>query len=139
MAMKTYARDVMSTELLSIREGTTIGEALKMLMEHRITGMPVVDKNGKMVGVVSEYDIIAQLSPHLTSKNDMKAELFETPVNFSRKVKSVKESTSLSTVVKSFVNKSYRRLPVVNERGVLVGMITRRDLMRVFYYRAKLS
>jgi len=137
--MKTYAKDVMSTELLCIREGTTIGEALKMLMDHRITGMPVVDKEGKMVGVVSEYDIIAQLSPHLTSKNDMKSELFRAPVKFSRKVKSVKESTSLSTVVKSFVNKNYRRLPVVNEHGVLVGMITRRDLMRVFYYRAKLS
>ncbi len=137
--MKTYAKDVMSTELLCIREGTTIGEALKMLMDHRITGMPVVDDDGKMVGVVSEFDIISQLSPHLTSSNDMKSELFRAPVQFSRKVKSVKESTSLSAVIKRFVNKSYRRLPVIDDHGRLVGMITRRDLMRVFYYRAKLS
>lgn len=137
--MKTLAKDIMSTEVLAIVEGTPIVDALKLLVNHRITGMPVVDKAGKMVGVISEYDIILQLSKHLTDRQSLRVELFEAPFTYTSPAKAVKTTTSLSAIVKTFVKDKNRRLPVVDENGKLVGIITRRDLIRIFYYRSVLK
>ena len=52
----------MVNEVLSIREGATLEEALKVLINNRITGLPVVNAKNEMVGIVSEYDIMVQIS-----------------------------------------------------------------------------
>jgi len=137
--MKTLAKDIMSTELICIRRGAPISEALQLLINHKITGMPVVDETGKMVGILSEYDIIRQLSGHLCDRETLKNELYSAPIEFTGEPRAIQTTTSLSVIVKKFVNNKYRRLPVVDEEQRLVGMVTRRDLMRVFYYRATLS
>jgi CBS domain-containing protein len=136
--MKTLAKDIMSKEIVSIEEGATIASALKLLFQHRITGMPVVDRAGRMIGVYSEFDVIRQLGGHLHDRESLKHELYEAPIEFTSDPHCISEDTSLSVIVKNFMDNKYRRLPVVDESGKLAGIITRRDLMRVFYYRATL-
>ncbi len=131
---ETTAKEIMSTELVHATEDMTIEEALKILINHRITGLPVVDGKGKMTGVLSEYDILSQIA----KAKQMKAELFQERIVYSKKVDAILESTPLKSIMKEFIDTKYRRLPVVDKKGKLVGIITRRDLMRVFYYRARL-
>jgi CBS domain-containing protein len=133
--MKTLARDIMSTEIISVRSGTSIEEALKLLVNSKITGLPVTDEEGRMVGVFSDYDVIAQIS----SGGEPTPERFKQPISFSKEIKAITEQTPLSEILELLVSSKYRRLPVVGREGKLVGMITRRDLMKLFYYRMTLA
>lgn len=133
--MKTTAQEIMSTELLTIQEGASLEEALKLLINNRITGLPVVDKQGEMVGIVSEYDIMVQIS----EMPNMEKATLGVPFRFSPGGQSVEANTDLKEIVDLFINLKYRRLPVVDQNKRLIGIITRRDLMRLFYYRARLT
>ena len=133
--MITTAGDIMSTELLTIQEETSIGDAVKVLINSRITGMPVVNKKGTMIGVLSEFDILEQIY----QAKSISPEAFMNPIKFSRNVDSLSISAPLEEVIDRFIHSKYRRLPVTDETGRLKGIITRRDLMRVFYYQAALS
>lgn len=125
----------MTRDLIRATEDMTIEEALKVLINHKVTGLPVVDSKGKMKGVISEYDILTQISGS-TKKH---AEIFQEQITYSKKIDSITEDTPLSKIVSEFIDTKYRRLPVVDDNGNLVGIITRRDLMRIYYYRARLE
>lgn len=133
--MNTLARDIMSTEIITVKTDTLMEDALKLLVNTKITGVPVTDEEGKMVGVFSDYDIISQVS----ATNEPKPEIFKKPIQFTTTVKTIKETTPLSEILDLIINGRYRRLPVLNREGKLVGIITRRDLMKLFYYRVTLT
>jgi CBS domain-containing protein len=132
--MKTIARDIMATEVMTARTGLSIEEGLKILLNARITGLPVVDESGKMIGIVSEYDLLQQI---MQEKDQSLA--FKQKAKFTKNPFSIPETMALEEIVKLFLDSKYRRLPVTSQDGKLVGIITRRDLMRVYYYRSKLS
>lgn len=133
--MQTQAKEIMSKNPLKVAVGTSIEDAVRLLVNHRITGLPVVDKNGRMVGVLSEYDIIVQVA----KSKKINTHIFAKPIQYSRKVYAVDETTPLEKIMDIFVKTKFRRLPIIDSSKKLVGIITRRDLMRVFYYRAKLE
>lgn len=135
MDTDTLARDVMSTTVSTLKADTTLESALKALVNKKVTGMPVVDDDKKMIGMLSEYDILKQIA----KQKKMNAEVFQQIVEFAGNVQTIRDDTPLSEIVHLFVNAKFRRLPVVNELNELVGIITRRDLMKVYYYRATLS
>ena len=124
----------MSRELLTVKADSSVEQILKLFIHHRVTGVPVVDDQGKMVGVCSEYDVIRQVAAAKGKSNAV----YSNPISFSKKVEAIQEDTPLKDIVECFITKKYRRLPVLNAKGQLVGIITRRDLMRVFFYRAHL-
>lgn len=129
----TYAKDFMTTELIVATPTMTIEEAIKLLVNNRITGMPVVNKRQQLVGVVSEYDIIRAIDSFDAHKP---LDLSRT-IKYSKRVSSITADTSLPSILKYFAEKKVRRLPVVNSHGKLVGIITRRDIMRILFYRSK--
>jgi CBS domain-containing protein len=133
--METKAKDIMTRDVLKAVEGMTIEEGLRLLINTKITGAPVVDSKSRMVGVLSEYDIICSISK--SEATDMSA--FKKPIDFSKKVEAIDENTTLDTIMSMFVDSRYRRLPVINSNKELVGIISRRDIMRLFYYRARLA
>jgi len=133
--METTARDIMTSELITINESTSLEDALKLLINHKITGLPVVDDKGRLLGILSEYDIIAQIS----KQKRLSSEIFHDKINYTHYAHTVDESVSLPEIVSLFVKNKYRRVPVTDATGALIGIITRRDLMRIFYYRAKLQ
>jgi CBS domain-containing protein len=133
--MNTTAQDIMATELITLTEEDTLEDALKSLINNRITGLPVLDKELKMIGILSEFDILKQVAKHKV----LKPEIFQEKIEFSHAPFGIPPTTPLNDVVKHFINEKYRRIAVLDKDQKLVGIITRRDLMRVFYYRAKLS
>lgn len=131
---ETTAADIMTRNVTTVTEDMNVEDVLKILINKKITGLPVVDAKGKMVGIVSEYDLLKQLS----SKKRLSPSDFQGKMQFSKTVAAITEDTPLQEIVRQFVDARYRRLPVIDNKGVLLGIITRRDLMRVFYYRAQL-
>jgi CBS domain-containing protein len=123
----------MTTELILSHPEMTIEDAIKTLVNNRITGMPVVDKERRVVGVVSEYDIIKSIDD---VSGDKPIDLGKV-IQYSREVIVITEDTRLPEILNHFVSDKIRRLPVVNREKQLVGIITRRDIMRVLFYRAK--
>jgi CBS domain-containing protein len=133
--MKTTAKDIMSNRLIVAREGMNIEDALKILVNNKITGLPVVDSDGKIVGILSEYDIIARVG----KEKEIDSGIFLDNIPYSKNVESVNEDTSLNDILERFIQLKCRRLPVLDKGNRLVGIISRRDVMKVLYYRAKVS
>jgi len=131
----TTARDIMSSKLIVAREGMNVEDALKLLVNNKITGLPVVNQAGQMIGILSEYDIIAKVG----KAKKIDPEIFRGELPFTKHVEAVKEDTNLEDILDRFINLKCRRLPVLDQAGHLVGIISRRDVMKVLYYRAKVN
>jgi CBS domain-containing protein len=125
----------MSTEVLTARVGMSLEEAIKLLVNNKITGLPVIDEKGQLVGVYSEYDVLTQIA----QAERVGPKMFQTEIRFSSATHTISENMPLEEVLKTFVDAKYRRLPVLDAQKRLVGIITRRDLMRLYFFRAKLS
>lgn len=133
--MKTTARDIMSSRLIVAKETMNVEEALKLLVNNKITGLPVVNGKGKMVGIISEYDIIARVA----KGKELSAESFKGELPYTKIVEAVNEDTTLEDILERFISAKCRRLPVLDKAGLLVGIISRRDVMKVLYYRSKVN
>ena len=145
------ASDVMNTEVISIKVGTMLDEVVKNLAGKHIGGLPVVDENMRVVGVITEKDLVEYasqvhvisfmdssgwISPHTTTKERVKVQQgFEllkiTPVEkiMSRKVVTVTPDTSASEIARLMKKKKVNRIPVVDYEGKLCGIIARDDLI----------
>lgn len=116
------AKDAMRTDLVTVRPDTTLEEAVRVLLENRISGLPVTDDAGHLVGVISEFALLA-ISYDPASRTQSVREHMTTHVI------SVAPETPLRQLADTFILHRIRRLPVT-ERGRLVGMVSRRELLR---------
>jgi len=118
-------KDYMARQLVTVAPQTTAAEAIGLLLKHEISGMPVVDKEGKLLGVLSERDCLKPLV------NAQYHELPTTPVKelMSTELQTVSTECDIMEVAELFLNNKYRRVPVL-EDGRLVGQISRRDILR---------
>ena len=116
------ARDVMTAEVIRCPESATVEEATRLLLDNKVSGAPVVDADGNVVGVISEYQLL-----ELVYNPDLR----RVPVAqfMTRDVLTVTEQTLLSDVAGMFLEHRIRRLPVLRN-GRLVGLISRPDLLR---------
>ncbi len=133
--MSTRAKDIMTESITVARAEMSVEEAVKLLVSHRITGMPVVDKEGKMIGIVSEHDILKVASKKKTENPGDLQQL----IRYTKKVEFVHVDTPLAEIINQLVKKQIRRLPVVDADGKLVGIISQRDVMRLLYYRSRIQ
>ncbi|KAG7544749.1 CBS domain [Arabidopsis suecica] len=138
-------------DLHVVKPTTTVDEALELLVENRITGFPVIDDDWKLVGLVSDYDLLAldSISGSGRTENSMFPEVDSTWKTFNavQKLLSktngklvgdlmtpaplvVEEKTNLEDAAKILLETKYRRLPVVDSDGKLVGIITRGNVVR---------
>jgi CBS domain-containing protein len=115
------AKDLMTTQVVTVNVDDTIDHAITLMVKHRISGLPVLDREGRPVGIISEFDLLELISEGQTEQDKvfhyMSPELF-----------AVTEEDSWVTVVDAFRAKRVRRLPVLRD-GQLVGIVTRHDLM----------
>ncbi|MDX1604986.1 MAG: CBS domain-containing protein, partial [Candidatus Competibacterales bacterium] len=101
-------------------------DAIHLLLKNRISGAPVVDKLGNIVGILSEKDCLkVMLTASYYEEPGGKVEEFMTP-----EVKTVDAESSLVDVAEIFLETNYRRFPVVADGNRLVGQISRRDVLR---------
>ncbi len=114
--------ELMSTEVVTVSGDTPIYAAMRLLVESDVTGLPVVDNNMHPVGVVSEKDVLGVL---LQSNGDTSTVGdIMTPGVVTFDIEGNSEA-----LCETLINNSFRRLPVVSE-GKLVGIVTRRDVIR---------
>jgi CBS domain-containing protein len=116
------ARDAMNKNVLTISEDASVEEAIRALLEHHISGMPVVDYRGNLVGIITEFQLLEALHTPEVKKYRVR-ELM------TRDVTTVSENTALADVAGMLVMQRIRRIPVVRD-GEVVGVIARRDLLR---------
>ncbi len=120
-ALPVTAADIMTPDPLTVTPETTVHEAALVLSEHRISGAPVAGEDGSIVGIVSEYDLIAR--PGATVRDVM-----------TRDVVAVPDTATVDRVRAILVTQRLKRVPVT-ANGRLVGLISRADLVRELAYR----
>jgi CBS domain-containing protein len=109
------AGEIMTTPVVTVPPDTPTGEIAETLGRHRISAVPVVDEAGGVVGLVSEYDLLAK--PGLTAREVM-----------TTTVVSVTEDTDIADVRHLLVDRRIRRVPVL-AAGRLVGIVSRSDVV----------
>ena len=109
-------REIMTSDVISVSEESTIEDAARILARHRISGLPVLNADSSLTGLVTEYDFISK-------QGQTVADIM------SRGVISVTEDTDVEEVSHLLTNRRIRRVPVL--RGDrLVGIVSRSDLVK---------
>lgn len=137
--------------LHTVKPTTTVDEALQMIVDYRVTGFPVIDDNWNLVGVVSDYDLLAldsisgsgrsdtgmfpEVDSSWKSFNNIQKLLMKTKGKVVGELMTpaplvLRETTNLEDAARILLKTKYRRLPIVDSAGRLVGIITRGDVVR---------
>jgi len=143
------ARDVMVKKVITINKNASVAELSELLVKNKISGVPVVDDSGKLVGIATEGDLIVRDADlhfpryfklldsiiYLESLNKFKRNLRKylgTKVEdvMTSKVKIVKEDTPVNVVANIMIRVNVNRVPVLDNDGNLVGIITRADIVK---------
>jgi CBS domain-containing protein len=111
-------KEIMSRDVLKISESATIAELTSILTRHRITGLPVVDNRGKLVGVVSEFDVIDRKG---RTVGDI----------MSREPITIGADAPIGEAARLFVQHRIRRAPVMQGEKI-IGIVGRSDVVRFF-------
>lgn len=132
-----FVSDRMTTNLVTARPETTLGEARQLMMDNNIRHLPVVDDIGKLVGIVSDRDMRAALPSSLLSKEDYAATLEKVMDSPLKSIMSTNPLTIYAyfTIQDTLLVMQKRKvgaLPVIDEKGFLKGILSTRDLLRAF-------
>jgi len=115
-------KDCMTTQVISVTPETTVQEVVELFRRRKIYGVPVVDEEHKVVGIFTK----SHLMDVLVNKVDLSQRVGEV---MTRRVVTVGVNTSLEEVYRLAKEKTISRVPVVDARGKLVGLVTRTDLL----------
>ncbi|MGW2270162.1 CBS domain-containing protein [Streptomyces yangpuensis] len=125
--------DLMTDEVVAVVSATSFKDVAKLLAQHDISGLPVVDDEDRVVGVVSESDLLVRrgtpVAPHSVASplaEVTAGEVMSTPAVTVHAEETAADAARLMT------RRNVERLPVVDEEDRLVGIVTRRDLLRLF-------
>lgn len=142
------ARDIMSANVISVGLDTKVRDAINLMLEHKISGLPVVDGDGVLVGLLTENDLVlgsrSGLPLHLQVLEDMLGakdpgrhlrqmqELGSRPVNslMVRDVVTATPNTPVGELVALLVQNDFKRIPII-EGKMLVGIVTRADIIKI--------
>ncbi len=125
MIQSIAVKDYMSASLVTFAPDMDVMNAIDVLVKHRISGAPVVDERGNLVGLLSEKDcmkVAIQAGYYEQLGGQVKDYMTDNVVT-------VESEASVLEVAKMFMEKSPRRYPVVEDNR-LVGQISRRDVLR---------
>lgn len=129
-----YVKHHMSSPALTITPDTPFQDALKLMHERRIRRLPVVDRNGKLIGIVSERDLLHAAPSPATSLSvwELNYLLWKLTVNdlMMTKVLTVTPDALLQEAATIMLEKKIGGLPVVDQNQHVVGVITETDIFR---------
>ncbi|MCK5565703.1 MAG: CBS domain-containing protein [Planctomycetes bacterium] len=115
------AKQIMKKGLVTVSRNDSIYKAVALLAENRITGLPIVDKNDNLEGIVTEKDILKVVY-------DPEAKLGPVQEYMTSELVSFKRDDSLYSICKCLIDNTFRRVPILEE-GKLVGIISRTDII----------
>ena len=123
---KLTVSDIMKRQLVIFAPEQSIHEVMRAFIKHRISGGPVVDESGTLVGVISEADCMKEISD---SRYFNMPILDKSVAHFmSKKVDTIESNTSVFDAAALFSKSSRRRYPVL-ENNQLVGQVSRKDIV----------
>ncbi len=142
VAHRVMVRDVMTRNVIHVRENADISEVANLLSENRISGLPVVDRDEHVIGVITEADVLSMAGmkkEHVF--RDILRHILGEPLpahTESKRLRDVMSSPAITTGPESDIRevamiideKRIKRLPVVDEQGRLIGLISRADIVR---------
>ncbi|HHY39381.1 MAG TPA: CBS domain-containing protein [Clostridia bacterium] len=146
------AKDIMTSPVVTVRADQTVREAARIMADKHFSGLPVVDEEGNLVGIVTEADLLERsqrlsvyavrktwswVSPYFDLNDlvsfrqglDHLAGLKISDV-MSRKVVTVEEDTPLEEIASLMVKHNVNRVPVLDKQGNLAGIVTRADIVK---------
>ncbi len=147
LAALVPVREVMTPKVIAVKADTPIRDVIALLSENRISGLPVVDQENRVIGMVTEADILAmtgikreqtfkEIIRHILGEpaprpkaGDKVGEIMTTPATTTRPEADIRE------VARILDEKKIKRLPVVDEGKRLIGIISRADIVRAMGQR----
>jgi len=141
-------KDIMTKDVVTVGIEDTVETCANLLLKHNLSGLPVLDKDGKLVGIVTEGDLIRRASRvegpavlevlggliYLDSPkkfiDDLKASMGQMAGEImSKKIITINPEATVEDGATLLVKKKIKRLPVVDKDGNLLGIVSRRDIM----------
>jgi len=119
--MERKAKDLMTVDVITTKPDILVTSAIKVLINNHISGMPVVDDAGNLLGIITEHDIVNIMISGQAADTKMSDVM-------SRNVDTYDPDTPFEEIVSHFATHRNRRVPVV-ENGKVVGIISRRDII----------
>lgn len=142
------AKDIMKREVITVSPATHVTEAARILLENHINGLPVVDEDGTLVGIICQSDLVAQqkrlpvpsffnlldglipmASPRSFEKEVRKIVAITVVEAMSNNPVTVTPETGLEEIATLMVSKNFHTLPVL-ENAKLVGVVGKEDVLR---------
>jgi len=143
------AKNIMTPDVIKVSPETSIAQLSKVLLENKVSGVPVVDAEGILMGIVTEADIIKDnikvqfpfyFDPLMVSGYAVDFEKYSEDIKdylnsnvetiMNHRVKTAKPSTPVSEIADIMVSNKINRLPIVDENKKIVGIITRADIIK---------
>ncbi|MBW3084004.1 Inosine-5'-monophosphate dehydrogenase [Austwickia sp. TVS 96-490-7B] len=131
-------REIMTAPALSVRADSDLEEGLKVLAEHRVTAIPVVDDEHRVIGILSEVDILRRaVEPDSRAHALPVAQSEPLPKTVGEIMtpdpKNTTEGTDVASLIDLFTHTSIKSLPVVRDDNQLVGIVSRSDVIRALW------
>ena len=143
--MKATVKDVMSAEVVAVRRGASFKEMAASLRQYRVSAFPVIDDDGKVIGVVSEADLLARealadgqagipgaVAGLLHHKQHEKADALTAGEMMTHPAVTVRPDDTVEHAARMMYTLRVKRLPVVDAGGHLIGIVSRSDVLAVF-------
>jgi CBS domain-containing protein len=122
MVLRRTAKDIMTSTVITAKEDMLVTDVMKLLLRWHISGLPVVDDEQRLMGIVTEHDVMN----FALSGNAATTRASEV---MTKRVETYSSDTLVVEIINHFAAHRIRRVPVV-ESGKVVGIISRRDIVR---------
>ena len=139
------AKELMTTDVITVRSDTTVKDVAQIMLSHRISAVPVTDDQGRLIGIVSEGDLLRRTETGTDRKHSWWLDLIASPEERAREfVKThatkagdvmtprpitVTPDTHIAEIAALLEEKRIKRVPVVAD-GTVIGIVSRADLLR---------
>jgi len=144
LLLSAKAKDVMTKDVVSVRKGTPLRDVATVMARHGISGVPVIEDDGTVAGVVSEKDFLVHLGfESARSFMDVVAQCLDSAgcisICFREQTAgeimkspaiTVREETPVAEIAAIFTQKKINRVPVVSTTGKITGIVSRADIVR---------
>jgi len=122
--------DLMTTDVIRVSPDTRIKEAARLMFRHRVSGLPVVDADGRLAGIITEADFLRMEVARNEADEPQPVETVGEVM--STGVVTIAPDAQITDAAKAMVVQDIKRLPVVDDDNKMLGIISRLDVVAVF-------
>jgi CBS domain-containing protein len=145
-------KEIMKREVVSVKPEDNVIEVLNLLLKMQISGLPVIDAEGKLKGMLTEKEVLARVLPSYVEKvgrfiydenpkavrqKMLSLRTMKVKDIMRREVVTVDEDTALCEVASTMLTQKARRIPILNKAKEVVGIVSRGDVVRALFEERK--